>query len=434
MTLEEMKARLGVISNEMTELRNVETLSQEQLESVKALASEANDLKANIEAKEAISATIASANVSTRKTDPVVPQTTVTGGVERKMQNGNFGYDTAGSYFKDVKNSAMGTHSEELLKAKKFQNSQREAVGSDGGFLVPTDIMDGVQSAIESDDSLLSRCRTFNTNGNKAELRVNEAAPWSGNGQNIAANWVGEGKQIASSEAKFKDVTVKAHKLAALIPVSEEMAEDSALVESFIRQETPEVFVAAINNAIVSGNGVGKPTGILNSNFGFEVAKEGGQAADSLVFGNLKKLHTHTLPRARKNGIWLYNAAVEEELIGLKLDTGSTDGVSVYLPNNSIAGAPYGTLWGKPAFPMIGAMPQLGDKGDICFVDLSYYYAVLKVGGLKQRISTDFLFDTDEMAFKYTFRMGGLCPFSAPQGTENGNYKLSGFTYLQERA
>jgi len=431
MNIEAMKARLEEIRAELVGYKSKEVLEDSDYESMTALSEEATGLKSKIEAQEKSDAMLASLEVSTKKTTSPKPQTVATVGKKRILDNGNFGYESKGEYFNAVKNFACGTIDNRIIEVK---NSQREAVGSDGGFLVPTDMIDGIQSAIESDDSLLSRTRQLNIKGNRASLKINEAAPYSGNGQNITAHWVGEGKKIDSSKAKFKEVEIKAEKLAAIVPVTEEMMEDSALIESFIRQETPEVFVAAINNALISGDGVKKPEGILNSGFGFEVAKEAGQSADSVVFDNVKKLHTHALPRAKQRGIYLYNAAVEEELIGMKLDTGSTDGVSVYLPNNSIAGAPFGTLWGKPVFPMMGAMQALGDKGDICFVDFSYYYSVLKVGGLKQQISTDFYFDTDEVAFKYTFRMGGLCPFSAPQGTEYGDYKLSGFTYLAERA
>ena len=171
------------------------------------------------------------------------------------------------------------------------------------------------------------------------------------------------------------EADIKLHKLAAKVSVTDEMLEDAPLIESIIMADAPEVIMARINNAIISGDGVKKPLGILNSGFGYEVAKESGQVADSIVFENLKKLYTHALPRAKRNGVFLYNVACEEQLIGMKLDPASTDGVSVYLPNNSIAGAPYGTLWGKPVFPMAGALPQLGDRGDIMFVDLSYYYA-----------------------------------------------------------
>jgi HK97 family phage major capsid protein len=424
MNLEQMKARLAVIVAELKAIAETEELSAEQIETANAHNEEFSALKAKIETAEAISANLASVSTPARKTAPVANSSIVVGN-ELVMENGNFGYQNSGQYFQAIKNLSYSKSDD---KIEKVQASQRESVGADGGFLVPEDMIDGIQSAIESDDSLLSRCNQFNTSGNRASLKVNESAPWEGNGTHVTAYWTGEGKPITASQAKFKEVEIKAEKLAALIPVTEELMEDTALISSFLKKSTPEVFVAAINNAIVSGDGVKKPTGFLNSSFGFEVAKEAAQAADTIEFANLKKLHTHALPKAKRSGIYVYNAGVEEQLIGMKLDKSGTDSPSVYLPNGSISGAPYGTLWGKPAFPMIGAMPKLGDKGDICFIDLSYYWAVLKVGGLKESISTHLYFDTDEVAFKYTFRMGGLCPFSAPQGTEYGDYKLSGFT------
>lgn len=434
MNLEQMKARLAEIVNELKNLENVEEFTAEKIEEANKLNDEFSKLKSEIEVKEAISANIASSSASARKTSPSTekkPAGVTGGGIERKMLNGNYGFESQGHYYQAVKDAAMGNMSDHIIKV---QNSQREAVGQDGGFLVPADMVSEIQTQIESDESLLSRCNTMNISGNRISMPVNENSPWEGNGDHITAYWTGEGKKIDKSKSKFKDVEIKAEKLAALIPVTEELLEDTTAMASYIRTETPRVFTAAINNAIVSGDGVKKPTGFLKSSFGFEVAKESGQAADTVIFNNLKKLYTHALPRAKRNGIFIYNAGVEEQLIGMKLEPSSTDSVSVYLPNNSIDGAPYGTLWGRPAFPMIGAMPELGDLGDICLVDLSYYYAVLKVGGMREEISTHFYFDTDEVAFKYTFRMGGLVPFKQAQGTEFGDYKLSGFTYLQARA
>ncbi len=226
---------------------------------------------------------------------------------------------------------------------------------------------------------------------------------------------------------------IKLHKVAAKVSVTDEMLEDAPLIESIIMADAPEVIMAKINTAIIQGSGVKQPEGILNSGFGYEVAKEAGQSADTIVFNNLKKLYTHALPRAKRNGIFLYNVACEEQLIGMKLDPASTDSMSVYLPNNSIAGAPYGQLWGKPVFPMAGAMPELGKAGDIMFVDLGYYFSAVKTGGIKRQISVHALWDEDKTSYKFSFRVGGKCPFKQPASTEFGNYQLSGLLYLQNR-
>ena len=436
MNLTEMKARLEVITASLSELKNsaVEGLSAEQMKEAQELTNEYGTLKNSIQTVEALEATVTSIDntVSTKKTAPIAVATVsnLTVGQDRRMLNGNGGYDTTGDFFKAIKGQVVtGGELDTRLKA-----AQQERVGEDGGFLVPSDLIGEIQTVLDSDESLLSRCRKFNVKGNRLSMMVNEKAPWDGSSDSIQTYWTGEGKKIVESQTTVADVDIKLEKLASLVNVTEEMLEDSAAIESLIRSEVPKSMNAKINNAIISGNGVKKPLGILNSAFGHEVAKESGQTAATVVFKNVRGLYSHALPSAKKNGIFLMNMAVEEQLIGMQLDEASADSPSIYLPNQSIAGAPYGTLFGKPVYPMLGAMPALGAKGDLIFVDFSYYYAALKTQGLKSQVSVHAKWDTDEQSFKFTYRIGGKCPFSKEQSTEYGNYKVSGYTYLQARA
>jgi HK97 family phage major capsid protein len=426
--MDKLNLRLAEIVASLTAFQALEGLTTEQTEEVTTLTAEANEINAQLQAK----ADMANVLAFSTKVEPKVKtaKKVITAGTERKMDNGNHGFESAGAFFMALKSDPRGNTNENL----KVLASQREKVGEDGGFLVPADMLDGVQKKIDGDESLLSRCRQLKTSGNRITIPVDETAPWSGNASNFEAEWVGEEKTAGESKKKMGEADIKLHKLQAKISVTDEMLEDAPLIESMIMSDAPEVIMAKINDAIISGNGIKKPSGILNSGFAYEVAKESGQDADTLVFENLKKLYTHALPRAKKNGVFLYNVACEEQLIGMKLDASSTDSMSVYLPNNSIAGAPYGTLWGKPVFPMAGAMPALGDAGDIVFVDLSYYYAALKTGGIKKQVSIHALWDEDKTSFKFTFRMGGQCPFKVPASTQYGDYKLSGLLHLQARA
>ena len=425
--MDELRKKLADIVASLGEYQTKEGLTPEEVDVVNGLTTEATAISAQIDAKEKMAAITASMSKPVQKTAPVK---TVVASTPNRMDNGKNGFESIGEFFMELKKDPKGMSNDNL----KIMASQQEKVAEDGGFLVPADMLESIQKKIDGDESLLARTRQLQTKGNRIEIPVDENAPWSGSSSNFEAYWAEEGNTAAESQKKMKQADIKLHKLMAKISVTDEMLEDAPLIESIIMADAPEVIMSKINNSIISGNGVGKPQGILESGFGFQVAKEAGQAADSVVFENLKKLYTHALPRAKRNGIFLYNVGVEEQLIGMKLDTGSTDGVSVYLPNNSIAGAPYGTLWGKAVFPMAGAMPKLGDKGDICFVDLSYYYSAIKTGGIKRQISVHALWDQDKTSYKFSFRVGGQCPFVEPASTEYGDYKLSGLLYLQDRA
>ena len=428
--MEELRKRLAEIVASLGEFNKVEGLTPEQVEEVNALTTEAGEINAKIDAKEKMEQVLAA---TTAKPSPKTqggnkPKIEV--GLPQKVNNGLNGFNSIGDFFMAIKEDPRGMTNDNL----KIMASQREKVGEEGGFLVPDQMLDGIQKKIDGDESLLTRCRQLNTNGNRITIPVDENAPWDGSSSNFEAYWTGEESSAAESKKKMKEADIKLHKLQAKISVTDEMLEDAPLIESIIMADAPEVIMSKINTAIINGDGVNKPQGILNSGFGYEVAKEAGQSADTVIFNNLKKLYTHALPKAKQNGIFIHNVAVEEQLIGMRLNPSSTDSVSVYLPNNSIAGAPFGTLWGKPVYPMAGAMPALGDAGDIMFVDLSYYYAAIKTGGIQRKMSVHALWDQDKTSYKFTFRVGGLCPFKIPASTEFGDYKLSGFTYLQERA
>ena len=148
----------------------------------------------------------------------------------------------------------------------------------------------------------------------------------------MKAEWVGEEKTASESKKQLGEADIKLHKVQAKISVTDEMLEDAPLIESMIMDGAPEAIMAKNQMTLLfSGDGVKKPKGILNSGFGYEVAKESGQAANTVVFNNLKKLYTHALPSAKKNGVFIYNVACEEELIGMQLGTDPSS-PSVYLP------------------------------------------------------------------------------------------------------
>jgi HK97 family phage major capsid protein len=285
-----------------------------------------------------------------------------------------------------------------------------------------------VTKKLQADNSLLSRTRQFTVSGNSLSLPTDETAPWAGG---IQAYWTAEGAPITDSKHKFGQANWKLNKLAALVKVTDELLEDTVALESYIRAMAPEAIMHKVNSAILTGNGVGKPQGILGSGFKIKVSKEPGQAADTVVARNIIKMFSRLIPSARSRAVWYINAQVEEQLRTMKDD----DNSFIYLaPGSQMNQSPYGLLLGLPVVSMIGSLPQLGDEGDIVLADLSYYYSIVKGGGMKQAVSQHLYFDRDMQAYKFTMRIDGGCPFKTPVKTEFGNYEMSAFITLEDRA
>lgn len=419
--IKELQEKLQGISNQIETLSGKEDLSDAEVTELETLSTEAEGVQAQIVKLEKVQEVKNKLAASTRKSAPAAgtqPQIEV---VREPMKNRMGGFNSMGEFLLAIKNQSFGKTD------ARFKNEMFERNAEDGGILVPDEMMTQVTKKVQGDDSLLLKTRQFVVNGNSLSLPIDEKHPWNGG---IIAYWTNEGSAIAKSgNPQLGSASWKLNKLAALVPVTEELLEDAAGLESYINQMAPEAIVAKINAAIISGDGVGKFEGILKSPFRVVVAKEGGQAADTILAENVIKMYSRMIPSSRGRAEWYINAACEEKLRLLK------DAANNYIylaPGSQMNQTPYGLLLGRPVNVMIGAMEQLGDEGDIVFADLSYYYTISK-GGVKQSVSSHLLFDQDKQAFKWTLRLDGKCPFKAPITTEKGGYTMSAIVTLEAR-
>jgi len=418
MDLAQMRAKLSAIVAKLNEFNGLESFDDAAVEAIDSLNAEFETLKKQIEAKEKLEAMNAVASTSVRKTAPEVSARVEV--VANKVDR-NGGFKSFGEFLNAVKGEATGR------KDRRFENTLFERNGEDGGFLVPEDMLSSVTKKLSSDESLLAKTRQFTVSGNSLTLPTDESSPWNGG---VSTYWVAEGAAITDSKGKIGQASLKLNKLAAMIKITDELSEDSVALESFMLAMAPESIMHTINSAIISGNGVGKPTGILNSGFKITASKEGGQTADTIVAKNIIKMYSKMIPAARAGAVWYINAGCEEQLRLMKDDVGNF----IYLsPGSQMNQSPYGLLMGLPVIPMIGSLPQLGDEGDIVLANLSYYYTIVKSGGLKQAVSSHLYFDRDIQAFKFTMRLDGNCPFKTPVSTEFGSHQMSAFITLEAR-
>lgn len=425
MTIEQIRARLADISALLaTFVAGDEGYSQEQVEEINTLNEEFEGLTVQLETAEKVEAMKAKAVAPTgRKTVPAQVENKTQIQVGRNLATDRFGgFNSVGDYLMAVKRAGASGEVD-----KRFQNVAYEKNGEDGGFLVPEELSSAILEKLKAQDSLLAQCNQLTVSGNNLTLPVDEAQPWN---QGVTAYWTAEGAAITASKNALKEASWKLHKLAALVPVTDELLDDATAMESWIRSAAPAAIVSKVNDAIISGNGVGKPTGIIQSPFAVTVAAEGGQTADTVVAKNIIKMFPRMIPQARAGAVWLINSAVEEQLMGMKDDADQY----IYLaPGSQMNQSPYATLMGKPVISMMSAMPALGDVGDIMFANLSYYYAILKASGVKSATSIHLQFDREITNFRFSFRIDGKCPFQAPVSTQYGSYNMSAFVMLAAR-
>jgi HK97 family phage major capsid protein len=185
------------------------------------------------------------------------------------------------------------------------------------------------------------------------------------------------------------------------------------------------------DSAFMTGTGTGQPLGFIGAanSAAVEVAKESGQAADTIVYENIVRMYARMLPSSLNRAVWIISPDTIPELYTMALSVG-TGGNSVFIVN--AAGPGPMTLFGRPIVISEKAN-VLGDRGDIVFADLTYYL-VGDRQSMTAASSTDYRFGNDQTAFRIIQRVDGRPWIQSAITPRNGGNSLSPFVELAARA
>lgn len=289
-----------------------------------------------------------------------------------------------------------------------------QGVPSDGGFLVPPTFGDFIWDGLrDEENNLLGMTDQFTVTGESLSFPANAETSRT-NGilyGGVQANWLAEADQIPNTRPKFRRIKLEPQELAVLIYETDKLIRNSPIaLEQFLSRAASATINFNVGDSIVNGDGSGKPLGLLNSTSLVTVAKEGGQAADTVVFNNIVKMYARMHAVRRGNAVWLINQDIEPQLWNLTQE-GTSTSTPVFLPAGAgtfggAAGAPLATLLGRPILPTEHCQ-TLGDVGDIILVDLSAYATGTRGGGVRASTSIHLRFDFAETAFRFMFEVDG---------------------------
>ena len=304
-----------------------------------------------------------------------------------------------------------------------------ESAGQDGGFLVPPDFSKEIFRLSLGEDSLMPLTDNVEITANSMAFPKDETTPWGTNG--IRAYWQGEAAAANATKPVMGLATLRLKKLMALVPTTDELLDDASALTSYLPDKVATSIRWKTNESILFGAGNGIPIGCMNAGAVVTVAKETGQATQTLVPQNLAKMIARLPPGSFGNAVWIINNDVLPALFTLSLGN-----YPIYLPNGLTVGgiqvSPYGTLLGRPVIVSQHAN-TFSSQGDVMLVDLSYYQTITKAGGLQTATSMHLYFDADLTAFRTTFRMDGQSKIASAIDPAKGSSKLSPFIQLAAR-
>ncbi len=310
-----------------------------------------------------------------------------------------------------------------------------EAVPSDAGFLVGTQTMPGLLKRVYEAGQVSSRVKNIpiGPGFNALEMDgVDETSRATGSRWGGArAYWLNEADDITKSKVKTRHSRLVLEKVAALTYATEETIEDATAYGALVNEMVPEELNFALEDAIIEGEGSGKPLGILNSGCLISVPKETGQLAATIVADNIVKMWARLWARSQQNAVWYINQDTFPQLYTMGLVIG-TGGAPMYMPPNGLSGSPYSTLMGRPVIP-IEYCSTLGTVGDIILADMSGYLTITK-GGTKTASSIHVKFISDQQAFRWILRVNGQPLWDSALTPFKGTKTTSPFVALATRA
>jgi HK97 family phage major capsid protein len=319
----------------------------------------------------------------------------------------------------------------------KIQNSTgtNVTVSSDGGFMVQQQFVTKMMDSIMGLSSVFGRIFMIpigeGSNGIvMPKMKETSRADGSRSG-GVRAYWASEGGTATASKPQIDEVTLKLEKLLAFCYMTEELMRDATAMEAFVNKKYSEEMAFKIDDSIFNGDGKGKPLGVLNSPALVTVAKEAGQAADTVVWQNIIKMWSRLAPACQTRAVWYINQEVQTELMTMAQSVG-TGGVPVYLPAGGASASPYMTLMGRPVIP-VEHLSKLGDAGDILLADMGDYIGIDKSGIVADTsIHVQFLYD--ENVFRFRYRFNG-CPYtnSPVASYKNASHTVSPYVTLAAR-
>jgi HK97 family phage major capsid protein len=307
-------------------------------------------------------------------------------------------FKSAGEFLQAVKSAALSpSETDKRLLSMKSQGAN-EAIPSQGGFLVQQDMASGIVENMWGTGSVLSRFNPINVSGNGMLINVvDEASRADGyRAGGILGYWLEEGGSKTATKPKFRQIDLKLKKVAAVCYATDELLEDATALESWINNTVPNELRFQTEAAIINGNGVGKPLGILQSPAYYELARVDAAEIDATDVSNM---WAHRYVGAT-DYVWFVSTTIFPQL-----QTMAIGYTPVYMPPGGMSASPYGLLFGRPVIET-EYNPSLGISGDIVLASPSQYSLITK-GGVQAASSIHVSFLTDETAFRFVFRVDG---------------------------
>lgn len=224
----------------------------------------------------------------------------------------------------------------------------------------------------------------------------------------VQVSWIAEGADKPETDAKLLEITLQPHEVAATTVVTDKLLRNWSAGASFIEGLLRGAMAHAEDVAFLTGDGTGKPTGVLGA--------AGAIAVNRATANDVSYLDVLTMLSRAYSGdslVWVANQNLLPKIAMMTDDSGQI----IFGSGDMSRGLP-ATLLGIPIV-FTGKVPGVGTKGDLSLIDFSQY--LIKDGsGPFVAASEHVLFRSNKTVIKCFWNVDGKPWVPAPLKLEDG--------------
>lgn len=309
------------------------------------------------------------------------------------------------------------------LFPNRIANEWEMGTGENGGYALPPTQFRPDILKLNPESAIVRSRATVIPAGSPPDGKVTMPALVQGSkgvygGVEVA--WIGEGELKPETDANLREVSLEPHEVAATMTITDKLLRNWQAANTFISSLLQGAMNAAEDIAFLTGNGVGKPSGVSSAAGAIVVNRE---AANQITFLDTLQMRSKLLPESLGGAVWVANLSVLPQIATLQDPAGNY----IFIQGDATKGIPT-TLCGIP-ITFTGKTPILGKKGDLMLLDLSHY--LIKDGsGPYIAASEHVLFRQNKTVIKVFWNVDGKPWVIEPLTLEDGDTKVTPYVIL----
>ncbi len=323
-----------------------------------------------------------------------------------------------------------------LVPVEQTKAALAEGSGVTGGYTVPPQFSNNLmQLAIE--DSIVEPLATtvpmtgMTWTGPYLDQTTAQSAGRTAFTGGIVASWTSEAATRDETEPTFRQCELKAWELSFYTVASNNLLADNAVgLDALLTQLFSRAISWYCDYAFLQGNGVGKPSGVVNDPA--TIAVNRGTAA-RVRYVDVVTMYSRLLLQSAGSARWVAHQSIMPDLLQMHDSSGNqtTFGAGRELFTSIDQGAVK-----KPTWQILGAplqftekVPSLGNKGDLGLYDFSKYL-VGRRAEVEVAMSPHVKFLQNSSVWRVVVRLDGRPWLSGPVTLADGTFTVSPFVVL----